>query len=72
VDVATNFVLAGHQRSLEQMLQELGFIPLHGPLPPIQVILPLVGCYILCLACLDFELMMQKSWVEKRTLLLGR
>ena len=47
VDIATNLVLAGHQRSLEQMLQELGFIPLHGPLPPIQVLLPLA----LCLVC---------------------
>jgi hypothetical protein len=37
VDMATHLVLAGHQRSLQQVLQELGFLPLLAPLPPIQV-----------------------------------
>ncbi len=37
VDVATQLVLAGHQRSPQQVLEELGFLPLAEPLPPIQV-----------------------------------
>ncbi len=37
VDVATQLVLAGHQRSPQQVLEELGFLPPTGPLPPIQV-----------------------------------
>jgi hypothetical protein len=37
VDVATQLVLAGHQRNPQQVLEELGFLPLTGPLPPIQV-----------------------------------
>ncbi len=37
VDVATQLVLAGHQRSPQQVLEELGFLPLTEPLPPIQV-----------------------------------
>jgi len=37
VDVATQLVLAGHQRSPQQVLEELGFLPPAGPLPPIQV-----------------------------------
>jgi hypothetical protein len=39
VDVATNLVMAGHQRSLLQILQEMGFLPMPGPLPLIQVFL---------------------------------
>ncbi len=46
VDVAANLVLAGHQRSLQQMLQEMGFLPLPGPLPLIQVFPLLVFVYL--------------------------
>ncbi len=37
VDVATQLVLAGHQRTPQQVLEELGYLPQTGPLPPIQV-----------------------------------
>ncbi len=37
IDLATNLVLAGHQRSLVQGLQEMGALPLEEALPPIQV-----------------------------------
>jgi hypothetical protein len=37
VDVATQLILAGHQRSPRQVLEELGFLPPTEPLPPIQV-----------------------------------
>jgi hypothetical protein len=37
VDVAANLVLAGHQRNLQQVLQDLGFLPLLAPLPPLEV-----------------------------------
>jgi len=35
--VAKRLVMAGHQRSPMLALQELGFLPSPGPLPPIQV-----------------------------------
>ncbi len=37
IDIATDLVLAGHQRSLVQVLQERGALPLISPLPPIEV-----------------------------------
>ncbi len=36
-DVATCLVLFGHQRSLVDVLQEMGVLPSAGPLPAIQV-----------------------------------
>ena len=43
--VAKRPVMAGHQRSPMLALQELGFLPSPGPLPPIQVrIRSLVEC----------------------------
>jgi hypothetical protein len=36
-DVATCLVMSGHQRSLVEVLQEMGALPLPAPLPPIQV-----------------------------------
>jgi hypothetical protein len=37
VEVAIRLLMAGHTRSPGQILQELGYIPLLAPLPPIQV-----------------------------------
>jgi hypothetical protein len=42
VDVATNLVLAGHQRSPQQVLEEMGYLPVAGPLPQIQVLIFLI------------------------------
>jgi hypothetical protein len=39
VDVATQLVLAGHQQSLQQVLVEMGYLPLLEPLPQIQVLI---------------------------------
>jgi hypothetical protein len=36
-DVATCLVLSGHQRSLVDVLEEMGVLPSTGPLPAIQV-----------------------------------
>jgi len=36
-EVAVRLLMAGHQRSPGQVLQELGYIPMLAPLPPIQV-----------------------------------
>jgi hypothetical protein len=36
-DIATCLVLSGHQRSLVEVLQEMGVIHLPAPLPPVQV-----------------------------------
>jgi hypothetical protein len=41
-DVATCLVLSGHQRSLVDVLQEMGVLPSAGPLPAIQV--KILGC----------------------------
>jgi hypothetical protein len=38
LDIALRLFLAGHQRTLGQVLQETGFLPFHGPLPAIQVL----------------------------------
>jgi hypothetical protein len=37
VEMALRLLMAGHTRSPGQILQELGYIPLLAPLPPIQV-----------------------------------
>ena len=37
VEIATRLVMAGHQRSLAQVLQEMGAIHMPEPLPPIEV-----------------------------------
>jgi hypothetical protein len=37
VDIGLCLVLVGHQRSLVQVLQDMGVLPLLSPLPPIQV-----------------------------------
>jgi hypothetical protein len=50
VDVATNLVMAGHQRSLLQILQEMGYLPMPGPLPLIQVFLLLFPFFLFALA----------------------
>jgi hypothetical protein len=38
IDIATDLIMAGHQRSLVEVLQERGALPLNSPLPPIEVI----------------------------------
>jgi hypothetical protein len=37
-EVALHLLMAGHNRSPVQVLQELGYIPVFAPLPPIQVL----------------------------------
>jgi hypothetical protein len=37
IDIATDLIMAGHQRWLVQILQERGALPLADPLPPIEV-----------------------------------
>jgi hypothetical protein len=50
-DVATCLVLSGHQRSLVDVLKEMGVLPSTGPLPAIQVrilgLLIALGCIII-------------------------
>jgi hypothetical protein len=37
IDIATDLIMAGHQRSLVQILQERGALHIASPLPPIEV-----------------------------------
>jgi hypothetical protein len=37
ITAALRLVMAGHQRSPEQVLQEMGALPVLAPLPPIEV-----------------------------------
>ncbi len=37
IDIGTWLVMAGHQRSLLQILQEMGVVHAPGPLPPMEV-----------------------------------
>jgi hypothetical protein len=62
IDLATNLVLAGHQRSLVQGLQEMGALPLEEALPPIQVFfLPGLFSSLLLTVC--------RKWREKKVIL---
>jgi hypothetical protein len=47
IDIATHLVMAGHQRSLVQVLQEMGALPMEDALPPIQVFfLKSLSCFL--------------------------
>ncbi len=50
MDIATDLIMAGHQRSLVQILQERGALPLAGPLPPIEVCPVLLETSTACLS----------------------
>jgi len=49
IDIAYSLVIAGHQRSLPQVLHEMGVLQLEVPPPPIQVCMDLL--YFLWLSC---------------------
>jgi len=59
IDIAYSLVIAGHQRSLPQVLHEMGVLQLEVPPPPIQVCMnPLFSLWFPCVLPFSFPFLL--------------